>query len=134
MAHKFLNDIGIDNDKLPWRWNKDDERQAQWKKERSKFGFDERDTWNLYYTITLLVYERLKYYREYVPIEMDKVDFSHTYEVEGTKMAYGEIIDRILKGFETYLREGDGLHDREILEEYEACWGLLGKIMHSLWW
>jgi hypothetical protein len=48
-------DAGISEDNLPWNWNPDDDRQKVWKEERKIYGFDERDTWSLDYTITLLI-------------------------------------------------------------------------------
>ncbi len=131
---KYLNALGKKDSDLPWNWNKGDKRQEEWKKERKEYGFDERDTWNLNYSITILVYERLKYYREFAPVEMDKIDFSHTYEVDGEKMAYGTIVDRILKGFESYLGTDDIRFDEDVYKEYQECWKLLGIIMPSLWW
>ena len=60
IAHKYLTDIGITEDEVPWEWNLNDKRQEQWKKEREEYGFDERETWNLDYMFDLWFYEHLK--------------------------------------------------------------------------
>ncbi len=134
---KLLNDLGIKDRDLPWKYSPKDERQVEWRKERKEYGFDERDTWNLHTTLTMLVYERLKFYREFAPISMDTPGHSHTYEIDGEELAYGAIVDRILAAFEDYLKgkgEDDIRTDEERYKEYQTAWELLGVIMPSLWW
>ena len=41
-----------------------DKRQGKWKKERKKYGFDERQTWNLNTTMIELLYERVMMLKE----------------------------------------------------------------------
>lgn len=134
MRHKYLKDIGIKDKDLPWNWNPGDERKAEWREEKKEYGFDERSTWNLYYTMTLLGYERLKHYREIAPVEMDDPGLSHSYEIDGKEVAYGVIIDRILKGFEDYLEKNDSFEDDKTMDEWQKCWELYALIMRSLWW
>lgn len=126
--------IGIKEEDLPWGWGKDDQRSGQWKKERNKYSFDERDTWNLNYTLTALIYERLRMYREIAPINMDSPGISHEYDVDGEIVPYGYIIDRILVSFENRLRHDRNKMSDEEMKEFEKCWKLLGKIHWSLWW
>ena len=40
-----------------------DKRQGRWKKERKKYGFDERQTWNLSTTMIELLYERVMMFK-----------------------------------------------------------------------
>lgn len=131
---KLLNDLGLKDKDLPWNWNKGDTRQEEWKKERKEYGFDERDTWNLNFTLPLLVYERLKWYRMHAPIDMDSDYPSNVYEFRGEQVMFGKSIDRILKSFETKLKKDDVKMTDEEYEEYQICWELLGVIMPGLWW
>lgn len=132
---KLLNDLGIQDKDLPWKYSPKDSRQAEWREERKEYGFDERDTWNLHHTLTMLVYERLKYYREFAPISMDTPGHSHTYEIDGEELAYGAVIDRILAAFKKYLEDVDGkTYTDEDSQEFKTAWELLGVIMPSLWW
>jgi hypothetical protein len=64
MISKYLSDIGIKEKDLPWYWNPGDHREGQWLETIEEHGFDERDTWNLNYTLALLIYPRLKMYDE----------------------------------------------------------------------
>ena len=136
MSHKYLNDIGVKDESLPWNWQEDDKRQAQWKKERTEYGFDQRDTWSLDYTLSLLVYERLKMYKE---IASKVIDLNHpmqVHEFEGKNVLLGDAIDRVILGFEAFItaREENWHPYEKITEEYYKCWSLLAIIMPRLWW
>lgn len=131
MGRKYLNDIGIKDKDLPWKLNPGDKRTKEWQDERKVYGFDERDTWTLRYTLTILVYERLKYYREFAPVEMDTAEWN-SYTFEGKDIVFGAAIDRILKSFEAFVVDDD--EREEVYKEYQKCWALLGVIMPGLWW
>lgn len=131
---KYLNDIGVKDKDLPWNWNKGDQRSDEWKQERKKYGFDERDTWSLDYTLVCLVYERLKMYREIAAVEMDKPGLSHSYKFEGKEVVLGDAVDRILEGFRVRILRDIIEISAEEDKEYRKCWQLLGIISGSLWW
>jgi hypothetical protein len=131
---KLLNEAGIKDKDLPWKWNPDDKRKKEWSQERKEYGFDERDSWSLKYTLSLLVYERLKYYRLYAPVEMDDPNRAHTFDFEGKEVVFGEAIDRILKFFEGGFSDIESDWSEEHRKEERACWELLGIIMPGLWW
>ena len=59
MSRYYIDELGIALEDRPEGWNRGDGREEYWKQERNKYGFDERDTWSLYYTMDLLLYERL---------------------------------------------------------------------------
>lgn len=128
---KYLNDIGIKDKDLPWNWQNKDERKDDWKQERKEYGFDERDTWSLKYTLTLLIYERLKWFRDKSPVEMDKIGIAHEYEWKGKKYTVGQLIDMVLESFEIDLTHDTWDAPRHPTED---AWAILGVIRHSLWW
>jgi len=47
------------------KWNRGDERTAEWHEQRKKYGFDERETWSLFGTISRFVLPRLIAFREW---------------------------------------------------------------------
>lgn len=50
MKRKYLDDIGAKD--RPDKWNsKSYKRNRKWKKERSIYGFDERETWHVLFEI-----------------------------------------------------------------------------------
>ena len=93
---KYLEDINYQD------WRKDmkkDKRNKKWKKERKKYGFDSRETWNLDSTMAELLYERLKMFNE-----VNIIDTScHTVEVDDVKMSMQEAIDELLKALKVRL-------------------------------
>lgn len=64
MGRRYLEEIGVELKETPWGWNKGDSREDRWQKEREEIGFDERETWSLDHTMNLLLYERLRRYKE----------------------------------------------------------------------
>ena len=130
MISKYLSDIGIKEENLPWYWNPDDPRQEYWAKDREIYGFDERDTWALDYTMTYLIYPRLKMYNE---INIINTDY-HKFKYEGKQYTLQECINKILEGFEIYIK-GDlyKFSEQEIIKIKDSRM-LLGIIWSALWW
>jgi len=129
MISKYLSDIGIKEENLPWNSNPDDSRQEEWIKEKEEYGFDERDTWSLDYTIALLIYPRLKMYNEINCIDTS----SHKFEFENNKYTEQECIDKILEGLKLYLTKNFDL-TKEKDKKIQDSMILLGIIWRSLWW
>jgi len=130
MISKYLSDLGVKEEDLPWNWCSGDSREKQWKKQRDKYGFDERDTWGLDYTLILLIYPRLKMYNE-----INIIDTSfHKVEYEDKKYTYQECIDKILEGFEIYLTKNQLDLNKEEENKINDAVILLSKIWWLLWW
>lgn len=123
---KYLEDINYQD------WRKDmkkDKRNKKWKKERKKYGFDSRETWNLDSTMAELLYERLKMFNE-----VNIIDTScHTVEVDDVKMSMQEAIDELLKALKARLTE-DSL---EVIYNNEVrAWTIWLKLIEKgiMWW
>lgn len=133
MISKYLTDIGVKEDSVPWNWNPDDSRQEYWKEDRETYGFDERDTWALDRTLALLIYPRLRMYNE-----VNKINTSfHMFEANGETLTQQQCMDKILKGFKNYITCQEVPYSEEedsVYKEYTNCFMLLGKIIGSLWW
>lgn len=134
LDHKYLSELGIKRKDFPWNWNKNDSRQKKWARERKVYGFDERDTWSLDHTLSLMIYERLRWFRQHSPVEMDAKGVAHSYEYKGEEFTLGEMIDKALSGFKMSIT----LNKHEITEnnskKIEEAWAILGIIHCSLWW
>jgi hypothetical protein len=62
-----IRDLGLTKkQRHPWNdYNfKGDKRLKEWHKQHSKYGFDEREMWNLDITFALYIYPRLKFFRD----------------------------------------------------------------------
>ncbi|NMA66472.1 MAG: hypothetical protein GX957_09575 [Clostridiaceae bacterium] len=126
---KYLSDIGVKAEDLPW--NTQGDRVEEWEKQREIYGFDDRDTWSLNYTIVFLLYPRLKMYREKAH-EIIDLNF-HTFNHRGKKLTQGECIDIILDRFEQYLSAMYSYDDPDV-DVISEAWELFNLIFLYLWW
>lgn len=116
-------------------WNKDDDRQEQWKLSREIYGFDERETWSLNYTIDLLMYERLCAYRE-IAEKFINLDF-HKFDFNGETLTQRECINRMIKGLEYNLLLDDfdeRRNDENIKKSIDEVYKIYSVCNRSLWW
>lgn len=132
MISKYLSDLGIKEENLPWHWYHDEQK---WVEQREVYGFDVRDTWCLGYTLILLIYPRLKMYKEYADKYID-TGF-HKFDYKGETLTQQECIDKILEGLEYYLTSTLCLKDdeeEECIEKAIESLELLSVIFPVLWW
>lgn len=157
MANYYLDEIKKLGDVSADEFSVDDKRHEQWKAEREKFGFDGRDTWALDFTMTKMLYERLRMY-------LDKADeivnlSYHTYEFEGKTYTQRELILEMIADAETFLKfeynaveelqkDWDGMTEKEIdanvelsakyeIKAYEAkqrLWNIWATVQQQMWW
>jgi hypothetical protein len=130
MISKYLSDLGVKEKDLPWNWNPGDGRHEFWSKQREEFGFDERDTWSLDYTLILLIYPRLKMYNEVNGINTSY----HQFEYKNNTYTQQECIDKIIEGFEIYLSKSEYKRTEEDWTKIEDARMLLAIISPALWW
>ena len=130
MISKYLSDLEIKEDQLPWNWCPNDKREKDWKEERKIHGFDSRDTWGLNYTLALLIYPRLKMYDE---VNIIDTNF-HKFTFKDNEYTFQECIDKVLRGLEIFLTKDDFEMIDEEIEEIQDTIKLLGEIWWDLWW
>lgn len=98
-------------------------------KQRKRYGFDERETWNLDYHILELLYERLRMYKD---VASDIIDMTYrTYEYKGKEYNQEQILNRLINLSETVLSDDHGF---EILPEENEFWELWAKFHNLFWW
>lgn len=122
----YLDKIGLERfqDNM-----KNDKRNKKWKKQHKKYGFDERDTWNLDSTMAEILYERLKMFNEVNLIDTHY----HTIEIDGVKMSMQEAIDELLKSLKLKLTDGN----LEVAYSNEVrAWTIWLKLIEKgiMWW
>lgn len=103
-----------------------DKRDNQWKKERKKYGFDERETWSMNFTMITLLYERLKMYDEVNIVNTDyhKITID---EIERTQQWW---MDELVQLCELYFE-----CDEFDCDKYsEKIWGIWSVLSPYMWW
>ena len=136
--NKYLEKLGISiydygTNCKPKDWKKE-KRTSRWKKQRKKYGFDDRETWNLDRLFVEWLYSHLMMYKE---IGGKIVDLNfHKFDYKGKKkeITQLEAINIICRACEDYLKADyitRHLHS-EIFSE--NIMKLLGDIMPAMWW
>ena len=87
---KYLDDIGYTD--RPDTWNKDDKRQKIWRKQRKKYGFDNREIWNMDLAFYLWLYERLIRLRFYLSDKYKESNDEHFDYVNKVQYMWAEIL------------------------------------------
>ena len=139
MAHKYLNDIGIevsDDFKYFVRClngeQVNDGRWEKWKGERETYGFDSRETWDLSYVFHLWLYEHLMMFKEHAAEVVD-LDF-HKFKFENVEYTQLELIDLMLKRLRfRFSAECDEFNEEhlKIIKSITEIWSLVHMAM---WW
>ena len=124
---KYLDELGIPLKKQHTNFcDKTDDRWNRWKKQRKKYGFDDRETWNLDQMFVEWIYTRFKMYKE---IGGKIVDLSyHKFQYKDREVTQEQAIDIIIEACKNYLLE----IETEILSP--EIYKLLGEIMPAMWW
>ena len=128
MKRKYLDDIDITD--RPDLWNPHDSRQKQWKKERSIYGFDERETWGMDFTFYCWLYERLMRFLDVANFDMNY----HEFEYEGEVLTQKQCIDRMLEGLKIALTKNwteQTDDDSKKVDDIAHIWAL---VLPAMWW
>ena len=104
-----------------------DKRQGKWKKERKKYGFDERQTWNLSTTMIELLYERIMMFKEISFVDLD----FHRIIIDNEEKTQSEWINLLIGLCENYLVEDDAGETNEL---EVRIWEIWSKISWHMWW
>ena len=135
MNRHYIDELGIKFEETPQGWNQNDSRQEYWKKEREKYGFDERDTWYLHYTIDLLLYERLCNFKENAKGCIDLT--FHKFKYKDEILTQEECIDRMIEGLklELTLDEFDEKRKcKKVQKLIDDVYPIYAICKYSLWW
>ncbi len=150
MSHKYLNDIGIKSTECCiFNTNENNEnkkRQKEFKKQRKKFGFDERETWALDYSFATWLYSHLMWFKEYAGNTIDLT--THTFDIPKwndkknkicKKKIIGvnqlEAIDIMIDCLKYYITHYDKIEDYQItFEKIKYVCIIFGIVMPAMWW
>ncbi len=95
----------------------------EYKLQRLERGFDDTETWNLYYTIAGFVLPRLKRFKE----------VTMGYPAVMTENEWNECLDKMIFAFETVLKEDDDIDSCDN-EKVEEGLSLFAKHYFNLGW
>lgn len=133
--HAYLEELGI---KIEDQWtnfcDSSDKRSKKWAKERKKYGFDSRETWNLDSIAAQFLYERIRCYQDTNCIDTSDQKF----EFEGKAYTQEEAMDYILENLKIYLTTNITLAKKEdsgkAMQAGKNAWLMWAEIFPAMWW
>lgn len=108
-------------------------REKYWALQRAKYGFDERETWNLDVMFVEWMYSRIRMFKEIAPLPVASPD----YETNGNKLTQGEAMDFILDACEFFLLHHDEIATDDGDEAYTRMSDaikLWSELFGAMWW
>ena len=125
---KYLDDLNIPITDYGINFcNQDtDNRGRKWRRQRTKYGFDERETWNIDKMFIEWIYTRFKMFKKIACIDLT----FHKFHYVDKEITQEEAIDIILASCEDYLKTS--FTERKFLSD-EVC-KLIFKVMPAMWW
>lgn len=133
--HKYFEDIeDINNNKVqhPSKYcSLSDKRSESWFKERRKYGFDSRETWNLDSVFYIWLYEHLMMYKEKAE-NVINLNY-HTFEYKGETLTQLQCIDKMIEGCKLYIQDCE-TQDKEKIEKINSVCEILGLVIRYMWW
>lgn len=132
VRRQHIDDLGIKYKDTPQGTfsDQDDGRFPMWQKLRNKYGFDEREVWDITFSFELWLYERLMMYNDTNMIDTGM----HTYVYKGKTLTLQNGIDRMIQGLEISLTNDGGKPSDKEFEQTEDVRYLFALCYHQLWW
>ena len=134
--NKYLENLGLSiydyGVNMKGDKNDKDFRIPRWKKQRKKYGFDERETWCLDQIFVEWIYSRFMMYKK-IGGKVVNLKF-HKVHYKGQKITQKEGIDIICDFCEDYLKtEFSNRYKYSQIFEADTM-KLLGELMPYMWW
>lgn len=133
---KYLNDIGVvlaSTEDM-----KNSKGEEKFREQRELYGFDERDTWSLDFTMRALLYERLKMYFD---IADQVINLNHhTITYKNIEYTQRELILELIYLLEDVIKKEDESYfydEQDKLEFYDSCnevWQIWALLEPAMWW
>ncbi len=125
---KYLDKLGLKRTDYGTNFVQDKRRNKYWKKQRRKYGFDEREVWNLDKTFIEWLYTHIKMYEDTAPVDLEY----HKILYKGEELTQLEAMDQISELCTEILlhSDSDSLEKQYCLE---IC-GLWGALLPYMWW
>lgn len=132
--NKYLEDLDLKQSEYDpdFQIDKKDKRQKKWKKQRKKYGFDERETWGLNDLFIGWLYSHLKMYEECAS-KIINLDF-HKITYDGVEYTQKEVLDVILESCEEYLLvRNDWNKEKKARENLTKALHLWAEVFPAFW-
>lgn len=130
MKRKYLDQANIPNESRPDKWGKGTVRDKKWKKQREKYGFDERDTYSMDTTFYCWLLEHLMMYNEVNNLDLGKCLIKYNEQ----ELTLQECINRMIDGCLIALTNSNYEFDSELKSKVDDVVNIWAVTIHTIWW
>ena len=132
--HYFLEKLGFPLEKCGTNFcDTSDKRYEDWMKEREKYGFDSRETWNLNVIFCEWLYERLCMYKKKASKIIDLTFYK--VKVKGHEYTQIEAIDKMIDDLEYILKNiDDDFTWKELQKRLKDVLKIWIEVWPHMWW
>ena len=127
MKRYYLEKIGYKFYSASGYRKKKDKRHKKWARERRKYGFDSRETWNMDFAMVALLYERLSMYHKIANVSFD----TYAFDWNGETVTQGVFMKRLMKLCENILTSSDIDYKQEDVRDIWVKWATISQVT---WW
>ena len=137
VRNKYLEDIGLKPHEYGTNFpDKKDARSKSWRKERNKYGFDQREVWNLDGTFYEWLYSRLCMYEDtaskIVDLTYFKFEYTPTGATEPVTVTQIEAIHIVRDEAKRMILRDEWSNNHKPFDENIMI--LFCRLLPSLWW
>lgn len=126
--HPYLAELIPDESVYDDYGIKDKRKCDRYRQQRNKYGFDERETWNMDSAFCQWLYERVMYFKKFATVDMDAEEI----EYKGYTMTLTALTDLLLSLLRTYICRSPADEDNEeTFSDICSIWKVIGTAM---WW
>ena len=118
--HEYLLEV-FDEKDIPFPFNQEGYSE-----------FDARDTYDLFYTTTCWLYERLRYFQEHTIINLDY----HKFNIDGEELTQRQCIQRMVDDCKVIMLGNiwdDESFNQMGIAKYDL-FKILGEVFWAMWW
>ena len=100
----------------------------------AEYGFDVRETFCLWCTFAIWLYERLRYFLD-VGGSVINLEY-YKFDIDGVKLTQKECIERMIKDCEIMIIKNDWLEEdvKEMNAAREDLFKIFNKVYWAMWW
>lgn len=137
IRNKYLEELGLKPNEYSTNFcKKSDCRWKSWKKQRDKYGFDERETWALNNKFYEWLYSRLQMYLDYargiIDLTYYKFEYTPTGSTESVTVTQEEAINIIKEEAKRMILQDEWDDNAKPFDENIMI--LFCRVLPALWW
>ena len=130
MKRKYLDQANIPNESRPDKWWGNASHKKKWKKQREKYGFDQRETYSMDTTFYCWLLEHLMMYKDVNDVNLDECQIQYNDQ----ELTLSECIDRMIEGCRIALTNREYGYYSDLKAKVDDVIKIWAVTIHAIWW